>query len=201
MTTGTAPSHTPMDALLSTVKDVYLNTPALIDFAPWPARLENSGLGHRRMPAEPLITGFAETGTPETDAIVNAIKVASSDAYWTQTYTVEEVGQDFLNRYGYFELLGPTGHFYNDELRGYVGYWGEGLDYGWHNHEAEELYYCLAGEGLFKAEGEADHSLTASQTKYHSSFQKHAMSTSDKPFLCLAFWRGKGMRELPRMAS
>ncbi len=199
MKTPDASRISPLDALLAAAKDVYFNTPALVDFAPWPTDVEKSDLGYRSFPGETLITVFSETGTPKTDPVTRAIKAASNDAFWTQTYTVEEVGRDFLNRYGYFELLGPTGHFQTEELRGYVGFWGEGLDYGWHNHEAEEIYYCLAGEGLFKAEGEADLSLTAGQTKYHSAFQKHAMSTTDQPFLCLAFWRGKGMSDLPRM--
>ena len=195
--------NTAMDDLLSAVERVYRATPALVQFSPWPSKMEKSGLAFRDKPCRSLIESFDEPGNDLTEPVVDAIRKAADLAHWTQTYTEEEVGRDFLNRYGYFEIFGPTptAHFYTDELRGYVGYWDHSLDYGWHNHEAEEIYFCLAGEGLFKAEGEPDRSVSVGDSKYHASFQPHAMSTTSKPFLCLAFWRGDGVAELPKMAT
>lgn len=193
--------QTSMARLLEAARRAYVSTPALVDFAPWPDDLVETDLGHQDIPAEPIIEAFGEPGTDLTEPVIQAIRHCVPDAFWIQTYTEEEVGRDFLNRYGYFELFGPTGHFITNRLRGYAAYWGNGLDYGWHNHKAEEIYFCLAGEGLFKAEGEEDCSVTAGETKYHASNQMHAMTTSAQPFLCLAFWRGDGMGDLPKMAS
>lgn len=188
-----------MIALLEVVREIYMDTPALVDFAPWPLNLEVRNKPARAISGQSMVDGFAGLGTSATEPVISAIRNANDDGHWIQTYTVDEVGQDFLNRYGYFELFGPTGHFITSKLRGYVGFWGAGLDYGWHNHEAEEMYFCLGGEGLFMAEGEENKSVVAGQSKYHSAFQKHAMSTTDRPFLCLAFWRGSGIDALPMM--
>ncbi len=192
-----------MDVLLQAIGEVYRNTPALAEFEPWPSEFERADPGFQDIPCRTLVEGFSDTGIAATEPVIEAIRNAAGSAFWLQTYTEEEVGRDFLNRYGYFEVFGPTetAHFKTDGLSGYVGYWGDGLNYDWHNHEAIELYYCLAGEALFKLEGDEDKSMTAGDARLHKSFQKHALDTRDKPFLCLAFWRGKGLADLPMMAS
>ena len=60
------------------------------------------------------------------------------------------VGEDFSNRHCYFELIGPKGHFYDEKIRVFICYWGEHLNYKWHSHEAEEMYYILGGKAQFR---------------------------------------------------
>lgn len=186
-----------LTALLDGVKALHLATPTLAEFGDWPTDLSYVDQPARLIPATNLVAGFDHAGLP----IIDAIRTACPFASWKRTYTEEEVGADFRARYGYFELFGPTGHFHSDQLRCYVGYWGGDLYYDWHHHEAEELYFCVGGEGEFKAEGEADLILSAGQAKFHASMQQHAMTTHEKPFLCIAYWRGEGMAGLPRMAA
>ena len=93
---------------------------------------------------------FELRGTEKTQNLIKIIKENTSLVNWQRTYKEEEVGSDFLNRYGYYELIGPEGHYHSNKIRGFIAYWGEKLTYDWHSHEAEEIYFILAGSGLFR---------------------------------------------------
>jgi mannose-6-phosphate isomerase-like protein (cupin superfamily) len=118
--------------------------------------------------------------------------------HWKRTYTEEEVGHDLYNRYGYCELFGPEGHFKSTQLRGFLGYWGNGLDYDWHSHEAEEIYLNLGGNAIFRTK-EEEILLNPNETKIHYSWQSHSMITHKEAILTFVLWRGKGMFGLPKM--
>lgn len=187
-----------LDAVLEAARQLHATHPDLNGFAPWPDDLTSSGLQPRAIPATDLVANLPLPGTEQTDALVQAVKAATDLASWKRTYTEEEVGADFRNRYGYYELFGPTGHFHSTQLRGYIGFWGEGLSYDWHSHEAEELYLNIAGEATFYSD-EDQTIVPAGETRAHTSWQSHAMVTNDQPILTFVLWRGAGMADLPKM--
>ncbi|MDA7430966.1 dimethylsulfonioproprionate lyase family protein [Primorskyibacter aestuariivivens] len=153
----------------------------------------------RTVPAAQLLKSWSEGHINATVHLRDAIRELSDFADWQQTYSVDEVGQDFLDRYGWFELVGPEGHFRSDEVRAFIAYWGERLYYPWHLHEAEELYFILAGEALFEAEGAPPVTLKAGEACLHKANQPHQMTTGDSPVLALVLWRGAGLSGVPRM--
>ena len=118
------------------------------------------------------------------------IKKNASESNWRQTYSISEGGEDFANRHCYFELIGPNGHFYNEAMRGFVCYWGEYLNYNWHSHEAEEIYYILGGKALFKTKTMTK-VLKANETQFHKSWESHAMETLEEPLLAFILCRLK----------
>lgn len=168
-------------------------------FAHFPDWAPSVNLAPQPIPAVPLVAGCTAADHPETRALALAVRAAAPLASWEQTYSEAEVGRDFLNRYGYFELLGPTGHFHSRSLRGYIAYWGPGLDYGWHAHAAEELYLCLAGAAEFHAEGRAPRILRPGESLVHDANQPHAMRTTDSPILTWVLWRGQDLGGQARM--
>ncbi|MEC3862642.1 dimethylsulfonioproprionate lyase family protein [Mesobacterium sp. TK19101] len=174
--------------------------PQLMGFAGWPLAMP-SPKPPRPIPAAALLRGWADGTTDVTLALRNSVQDLADYADWRQTYTEEEVGADFLNRYGWFELVGPEGHFRSDAVRAYIAWWGENLYYPWHLHEAEELYYILAGHALFEAEGQVSTVLRAGDIRIHASNQPHAMTTTDSPVLALVLWRGAGLQGAPRMGT
>lgn len=187
-----------LDAVLEAAQALHTDHDALGTYAPWPGDLTPANLPARAIPATEIIADTAFQGNQRTQPLIDAVRAASGLASWKRTYTEEEVGADFRNRYGYFELFGPTGHFHSTALRGYIAYWGEGLTYDWHSHEAEELYLCLAGGAEFhRADGSV--TLEPGQTRAHDSWQSHAMTTHDQPILTFVLWRGPGLADLPRM--
>lgn len=187
-----------LDDVLEAARQLHQAHPDLAAFASWPDDLTPTGLQPAHIPATDLVGDFGLDGVAPTRDLVAAIKASAHLAQWKHTYTEEEVGADFLNRYGYYELFGPTGHFHSTQLRGYVGYWGAGLDYDWHSHQAEELYLTLAGGAVFRS-NEDETFVGPHQTRQHKSWQSHAMTTTDQPILTFVLWRGEGMGDLPRM--
>ncbi|WP_170402997.1 dimethylsulfonioproprionate lyase family protein [Ruegeria arenilitoris] len=187
-----------LDDVLEAARQLHQAHPDLSAFGAWPTDLTATQLQSSPIPAVDLVRNFDAGGSETTKTLSDAIKAAAHLAHWKLTYTEDEVGADFLNRYGYYELFGPTGHFHSTQLRGYVAYWGAGLHYDWHSHQAEELYLTLAGGAVFRVAGD-DSFVGPNQTRHHESWQSHAMTTTDQPILTFVLWRGEGMDDLPRM--
>lgn len=191
----------PLASLLSTVRRLHERTPELTDYAPWPDDLSPTHLHPNICPAGQTIGTRSLRGTRSTASVIKALRRAAPDLDWRQTYTEEEVGAAFLQDYGYVELFGPTGHFRSSKLRGYIGFWGPDLTYDWHDHEAEELYFTLAGQAVFSARGSSNVILRPGQSRGHFTNQPHMMITLDQPYLSYVLWRGAGLEGLPRMTA
>lgn len=189
------------DTLLDAVKTLHQAHPALSDFAPWPADLEWADLAARDFPVSDLIQDWtcADFG-PEAD-IHRALQGAAPGAHWLRTYSEAEVGAHFLANYGYIELYGPTGQYRSGQGRGFLAYWGGGLEYDWHVHEAEELYFVLSGSGLFMSEGAETALLKRGATRMHASMQPHALHLPEGPILTYIPWRGNGLDGPPKMGK
>jgi quercetin dioxygenase-like cupin family protein len=188
-----------LSAALDAARIVHRMTPALSDFAPWPGVFSPANLSPRHIPAADLVAALNPPASGHCRPLVEATRAFAPQAHWKRTYTEDEVGADFRARYGYFELFGPAGHVRTDQLRGYIAYWGAGLSYDWHYHEAEEIYFILAGEAEFHGENSAPVRLNPGQTRQHRANQPHAMCTHDAPVLTFVLWRGTGLDGLPYM--
>lgn len=189
-----------LDATTALVRE----NPALAAFSPWPEAPEPSEREPVDVPAiSHLAVDFQGDELPSEHAeLLAAVVAASRDIEWRRSYTEEQVGADFLQRYGYFELLGPTGHYIDHATRAYLGYWGPELYYPWHTHQAEELYFVVAGSAEFEfGDGRAKRSV--GETQMHTSYEPHAMRTTacGGGILNLVLWRGEGLSGLPTMTS
>ncbi|MEX0303798.1 MAG: dimethylsulfonioproprionate lyase family protein [Leisingera sp.] len=194
------------DQALDAAKAYHAALPAVAEFQPWPDDITWAAREGNQIPGAVLVQsdpGFAAEGIPaeeEVRALQQAIMALAPHAQWRLTYTEEEVGRDFLQRFGWFELVGPTGHFHSLQTRMTIGYWGPDLDYPWHQHGPEELYTILSGSADFMAKGEEVRRLVPGDTKMHGANQPHAMITNEHPILCFVFWRGEGLADDPAMS-
>lgn len=192
---------------LAAARAFHAVMPEVQAFQAWPDDITWAGREGSPVPGAALVATdpgpVTATGpaAAETRALQQAISALAPHAEWRLTYTEEEVGADFLQRFGWFELVGPDGHFHSRQTRMTIGYWGPGLYYPWHEHEPEELYCILSGGGLFEAEAEAPMRLTSGATRLHKSLQPHALTTEDQPILCFVLWRGEGLADDPRMSA
>ena len=139
-----------LELILESTRKVHKENPELREFVVWPDDLVKVDQPSEKIPATELVAKFELRGTEKTQNLIEIIKENTSLINWQRTYKEEEVGSDFLNRYGYYELIGPEGHYHSNKIRGFIAYWGEELTYDWHSHEAEEIYFILAGSGLFR---------------------------------------------------
>ncbi|WP_305508707.1 dimethylsulfonioproprionate lyase family protein [Shimia thalassica] len=190
---------TGMYSALASARSVCNWHPDMRAFTDWPIEIPETDTPPLKVPAVSQVETLTCPDAELTRPLVQSIKEAANEGHWIQTYTEEQVGQHFLANYGYFELVGPKGHFHSNHLRAFVAYWGAGLKYDWHHHEAEEIYLCLAGRATFYAEGRDPVKVCPGEAVFHASHQSHAMVTTDQPILTLVLWRGAGLAGLPRM--
>ena len=64
-----------------------------------------------------------------------------------------------------------------------------GLWYPWHHHPADEIYFVLAGRGVFHKSSAEPKTLTAGEAAYHAPGEPHALETTDAPVLAYVLWR------------
>lgn len=183
-------------ALLKATRALHAASPEMADFGAWPTDLTWADVPPVRCPAVELLSKLP-AGLPLLPELIAAAPLLE----WRRTYTADEVGQDFLDRYGYVELFGPRGAFHSTQLRGYIAFWDAGLDYGWHNHRAEEIYFALHGTPLFLSKTQPEARLKPGQTRHHTPWEEHGMQTLETPFFCYALWRGDGLDALPRLTQ
>ncbi|MDJ0613094.1 MAG: dimethylsulfonioproprionate lyase family protein [Rhizobiaceae bacterium] len=124
-----------------------------------------------------------------SDAL-DALLAVKDVALWRETYKDTNIGDDFLNRFGCYELFGWEGHFHCQETRGFIVYSAGELYYPWHHHPAEEMYFILAGEAEFATEGNSPKMLKPGDTVFHAENQPHNMQTREKGVLAWVQWRG-----------
>ncbi len=182
------------DDLLCEAHRFYDRLPALQAFAPWPQDLRYDPLPPVQNPAGGHILAWHSD-----DPLHQAIQQTVPHANWRQSYRQDEVGTHFLNHYGWLELYGPHGHFHSDTARAYIAYWGKGIFYPRHRHEAEEIYSVVSGSACFEADGRAPVEKVPGGTVTHLSNEPHALTAGNDAFLAFILWRGAGLGGVPAL--
>jgi hypothetical protein len=114
---------------------------------------------------------------------------------WGQTYTPTDFGQRFIENYGWLEVFGTRGHFFNDTVAGGFLILGPDILYPDHHHIAEEIYIPLIGGAEWRMDDTPFRQREAGEVIYHASGVNHAMRTGDVPLLALYLWRGGPLAE------
>ena len=175
------------------------NNTSLSAFATWPDDLVAGTAAASPAPATAKIIAWQPDEDTITTPLHHAIQHAAPHVNWQFIYSEAQVGRHFLDNYGYFELIGPTGHFHSDKCNAYIAYWGPGLYYPAHHHASEELYFVLSGAAMFESDGDAAATLGPAKHRFHASHQPHAMTTTDSAILTLVLWRGPDLRGLSQV--
>lgn len=174
-------------------------SPALAAFARLPATPPLGDLAPAPIPALAHLQGHfpRDDATPAGRALAMKVVAAADEISWLRTYREDQVGADFLARFGWFELLGPTGHFRDEHLVAFIGYWGPGLRYPWHKHASREIYAVVDGRAVFERESAPPREMGAGGTSPHASWEAHALRTADAPVLALALQAGEDLNGVP----
>jgi mannose-6-phosphate isomerase-like protein (cupin superfamily) len=178
------------DRLLAEARAAHAAYPALAGFARFPDDLRPQKVIPHHIRPSALMQADTGLFTSRLAPLRDALIAAAPHAQWRETYKHTDIGQDFLDRFGCYCLIGKGGAFDSRKMWSYVVYMPAGLHYRWHHHPAEELYMVIAGEAEFLREGEAPEFLREGGTSFHASNQPHAMQTHDHPVMALVLWRG-----------
>ena len=173
------------------IEKLWSDNKNLSDFVDWPNDLILKEKNTHKINVADKLSTWKSPNDNQVDKIHNLISDLSPHVHWENGYSENEVNKEFLNKYGFFELIGPTGHFLTLEMALYVNFLDNNTHYPLHNHEAEELYFIVSGEAKFESEDEESKILKSTDTRFHKSYQAHSITTFDKKILSFVIWKNK----------
>lgn len=109
---------------------------------------------------------------------------------WRRTYQPAEVGQRFLDNYGWTEIVGPNGLLGSAQIACGFLLLGRDTLYPPHRHEAEELYLPLAGGACWQKGAGPWVNRPPGSVIEHAGGESHAMRTGEHPLLAFYCWYG-----------
>jgi mannose-6-phosphate isomerase-like protein (cupin superfamily) len=137
----------------------------------------------------------AELAPPQARRLTVLLAEHRHEFQWGQTYTAADFGRQFIDNYGWLEVLGTRGHFANNNMAGGFLILGPDILYPDHHHIAEEIYIPLTGGAEWRMDDKPFRRREAGEVIYHASGVNHAMRTGDVPLLALYLWRGGPLAE------
>ena len=165
--------------------------PSAAPFLPdWPGLAVTRVTQPRRLPVCRWLDSLEPLAAPETRALVRELVAAAETLEWRQTYSEADFGPEFLERYGWTELVGLRGPIPSEKVACGFLMLGPETEYPAHAHEAEEIYLPLAGEALWMRGEQGFAARAPGETIEHSSWTPHATRTGEQPLLALYVWRG-----------
>ena len=182
-------NHPVFADLIKAAREAHGRLPGLAGFCEFPDDLTEAPVTPRHFPCAALMEADATLRKAGTDPLAKAFLAGSPHAHWRETYADTDIGQDFMDRFGCYCLIGPGGAWRSEKMLGFVVYMPPKLWYPRHHHPAEELYTVLHGEAEFLREGEANETLGPGESSFHASNQPHAMETHDHPVMAYVVWR------------
>jgi len=162
----------------------------LNEFVKLPKNLKYNDVPNSKIESVKILEGWEENHN-SIKSIHKLIKKVCPHANWKQTYDEKDVGKNFLDKFAYFELFGPSGHFLTNEMSLFVIFFDKETYYTWHNHEPEELYFVISGSAKFESNGDKSEILLKKKSRFHKSFQPHSLTTDKDKCLCFVVWRDK----------
>lgn len=124
--------------------------------------------------------------------VARAFALAEPTHAWLQNpnYTAQRMGADFVDRYGYVELVGPDRAFESRTLL--VGFLllGPHTLYPDHDHAAEEVYHVVSGRASWRRGDAPWRTELPGAVIHHAPHVPHAMRTGHEPLLALYCWMG-----------
>ena len=133
----------------------------------------------------------AARGTPLAEIAAALVEVEPS-LRWRQNpnYTTATIGDTFLERYGYVELVGRNCPWRSDNFA--VGFLllGLGAHYPVHHHPAREVYHVVAGTSEWWRSERDWTAASPGAAIYHAPNVKHATRVLDVPLLAIYCWQG-----------
>ena len=153
----------------------------------------------RTLPVLSWMPAAIKAAGRQTEFLVNRFAKLANHLTWGQTYSAQDFGAGFLEKYGWTEFIGLRGPFASDRMACGVLFLGPQIEYPRHSHEAEEVYVPLTGQSLWQC-GDQDWSYRpAGLPIYHPSGMWHAMRTESVPLLALYLWRGGNLVQKSRI--
>jgi hypothetical protein len=166
--------------------------------ADWPAAPIARPIAAARLPVLRWLPETPRQTVPPTTPLVNLLVSRADQLAWRQTYTEPDVSSEFLQRYGWSELIGLRGPVASERLAAGFLLLGPHTEYPRHRHAAAEIYLPLAGTALWQRGDAAWRRRAPGRPIHHPPWMPHAMRTEVQPLLALYLWRGGDLAQRSR---
>jgi quercetin dioxygenase-like cupin family protein len=177
-----------------------LHAPLLSAFLKdWPTGSAQRNIKPQTLPVLRWLPQVCQVAPPFSSPFVDALAEAAPLLAWRRSYTLEEVGAEFLDNYGWTELMGLEGPNPSRNLACGVLLLGPHVTYPPHAHEAEEIYVPLAGTAAWKRGSESWDDRAPGTVIHHAPHEPHAMQTASSALLALYLWRSKNLAQKSRI--
>jgi hypothetical protein len=179
-------------SFLAELDDTHLNT-FLADWPPGNCRVR--WVAPHALPVLAWMPETVRAAGKKRAFIVNKLASLANQIAWGQTYSAEDFGVGFLEKYGWTELIGQRGPVTSDRMACGFLLLGPQIEYPRHSHEAEEVYLPLTGRTLWQQSHQEWVYHEPCLPIYHAPRVVHAMRTEIVPLLALYIWRGENLTE------
>jgi mannose-6-phosphate isomerase-like protein (cupin superfamily) len=134
----------------------------------------------------------AARSSPMAD-VANTFAEIEPDADWVRNpnYAQDPPDPEFLDNYGYVEVIGPGRRIDTALCR--VGFLllGPRTHYPMHEHPAEEVYHVVSGDALWLRADRPWAVEPPGTLIHHPSWMRHATHAQTQPMLALYGWAGE----------
>jgi hypothetical protein len=188
--------------LIAATRDLLgsIVAPALAPFlAEWPGVPGRRAVVASALPVLRWLPDAAGEAPHFSAALAAALCRAAPSLAWCQTYTAKDLGADFLENYGWSELVGQRGPLMSERISCGFLLLGPTTLYPRHRHEAEEIYLPLAGTAAWQQGDRLWREQAPGTLIRHRSEEPHAMRTGAQPLLALYLWRGEDLSRKSRL--
>jgi len=164
--------------------------------ADWPpAGFQTRSIVSQALPVLSWLPSAVMAAGKKEAFIVNKLASLANHMAWGQTYSAEDFGVGFLEKYGWTELIGQRGPISSNRIACGFLFLGPQIEYPRHSHEAEEVYLPLTGPTLWQQGHQAWVRRAPGLPIYHAPGVPHAMRTETASLLALYLWRGANLTE------
>jgi len=181
--------HDPLDRVLQQLKSLHNAHAEVRRFCAFPDDVRLQKITPFHVPASDALQRQQGLQATEYPDLRDALIRLAPTMQWRETYKDTDIGADFMDRFGCYEIIGVDAPFASEKMRSFLVYQPPHLHYPWHHHPADELYMVIAGEAEFQLQGQPSKTLKSGQTAFHASGKPHALTSHDTPVMAYVIWR------------
>ncbi|RED53869.1 dimethylsulfonioproprionate lyase family protein [Aestuariispira insulae] len=157
-------------------------------------------LATRPLPVLSWLEEARRNAAPEASPVVQFLCNHADELFWSQTYSIADFGEQFLDRYAWCEIVGQRGVVESDQIACGFLMLGPDTEYPRHWHAAEEIFIPLSAPSHWVRIEEGDWTrLKAMDIAHFTANQPHGLRTGNGPLVAVYFWRGGDLVQKARI--
>jgi len=152
----------------------------------WPSKpLQTRTIRKNVLPVASYLKGYLGETDAKSKELLDMFIASENYLSWNQTYTKEDFGAHFLEKYGWAELIGKLGPIASDHFACGFLILGPENEYPKHSHEVDEVYVPLVSDALWLRDNGQWVYCDSGVPIFNKSWQKHGVRTESTPLVTL----------------